>query len=71
MGRARGALEFRNVSLAYADASRPALAHINLTILSGETVDFVGASGGGKTSLVNLIPRFYTPTDGQILLDGI
>lgn len=71
LGRARGTLEFRNVSLAYADASRPALAHINLTILSGETVAFVGASGGGKTSLVNLIPRFYTPTDGQILLDGI
>lgn len=68
---ARGALEFRDVSLAYADTPRPALAHINLNIQAGETVAFVGASGGGKTSLVNLIPRFYTPTNGQILLDGI
>lgn len=70
IGRARGALEFRHITLAYPDKPIPALNDINLAIRPGETVALVGASGSGKTSLVNLIPRFYTADAGQILLDG-
>ncbi len=61
-------IELRDVSFAYDDA--PVLRHINLTIPAGEVVAFVGMSGGGKTTLVNLIPRFYDVTGGQILIDG-
>lgn len=68
--RAKGALSFCDITLHYPDKSIAALNDINLTIQPGETVALVGASGSGKTSLVNLIPRFYTPTSGQILLDG-
>ncbi|MEO6146592.1 MAG: lipid A export permease/ATP-binding protein MsbA, partial [Sulfuriferula sp.] len=70
IGRAGGALEFRHITLAYPDKPIPALNNINLAIRPGETVALVGASGSGKTSLVNLIPRFYTAETGQILLDG-
>ena len=66
----RGALEFRNVCFAYDKGGLATLRHINLTLNPGETVALVGASGAGKTSLVNLIPRFYRPTEGQILIDG-
>ncbi len=69
IGRAQGALEFRHITLAYPDKPIPALNDINLAIRPGETVALVGASGSGKTSLVNLIPRFYTADAGQILLD--
>ena len=68
--RAQGALAFEQVSLYYDDTSRPALEDINLHIAPGETIALVGPSGGGKTSLVNLIPRFYRPTHGRITLDG-
>jgi len=69
--RVRGELEYRNVTLRYAaDSERPALDELNLVIKPGETVALVGKSGGGKTTLVNLLPRFYEPTSGQILLDG-
>lgn len=68
--RARGKLEFRHVTLLYEEGQQAALDDISLTIEPGETVALVGQSGGGKTSLVNLIPRFYHPTAGQILLDG-
>ena len=68
--RAKGALAFRNLTLHYPDKTIPALDDINLAIQPGETVALVGASGSGKTSLVNLIPRFYTQTSGQILFDG-
>lgn len=70
IARARGELRFENVGLIYTGASRPALEGITLEIAPGETVALVGASGGGKTSLVNLVPRFYQPTTGRILLDG-
>jgi len=71
IGQARGSLTFEQVGLIYANSSRPALRDIELDIPAGQTVALVGRSGGGKTSLVNLIPRFYSPSSGRILLDGV
>jgi subfamily B ATP-binding cassette protein MsbA len=68
--RARGDLRFDRVSLRYAGAERDALTDISLSIRPGETVALVGSSGSGKTSLVNLIPRFYEPTAGRLFVDG-
>jgi subfamily B ATP-binding cassette protein MsbA len=70
LGRARGEIEFSAVDLRYAGAERDALAAINLQIRPGETVALVGPSGGGKTSFVNLVPRFYHAGSGQIRIDG-
>lgn len=69
-GRAKGNLEFINTEFKYQGQELQALKGINLRINEGETVALVGMSGGGKTSLVNLVPRFYTPTAGSIRLDG-
>src|SRR5207247_4166998 len=68
--RARGELAYERVGFTYPTRDEPALADINLQIRPGETVALVGGSGGGKTTLVNLLPRFYAPTAGRILLDG-
>ena len=65
-----GRVTFKNVSFAYDEADEPILKHIHLDVKQGETIALVGMSGGGKSSLVSLIPRFYDVTDGQILLDG-
>ena len=70
-GRVRGEVELRGVGLAYRDASAPALADVSLTLAAGETLALVGPSGAGKTSLVNLLPRFLEPTAGEIRLDGV
>jgi ATP-binding cassette subfamily B protein len=67
-----GEIEFRNVCFAYPDSgSRSVLENINLKIHSGETLAILGATGSGKSTLVNLIPRFYDATSGEVLLDGI
>jgi len=70
IGRARGEIRFEGVSFSYGDAGRLALDSIDLVIAPGETVALVGASGAGKTTLANLVPRFYHPTRGHVLLDG-
>ena len=70
MGRARGEIRFEGVSLSYGGSGRPALEDISLTIAPDETVALVGSSGAGKTTLANLVPRFYQPTRGRVLLDG-
>lgn len=66
-----GQVEFRNVSFAYPGSEQVVLKNINLTIRPGETVAVMGATGCGKTSLVNLIPRFYDVREGAILVDGV
>ena len=68
--RALGNIEFRSVSYTHYGSEGPVLQDINLTIAAGETVALVGLSGGGKTTLVSLLPRFYNPSAGEILLDG-
>ena len=69
--RAKGALRFEGVRFGYEGSTNLALKGIDLEIKPGETVALVGGSGGGKTTLANLIPRFYSVTDGRILLDDI
>ena len=70
LGRARGNIRFENVTKRYAENIAPALSDIDIEIASGESVALVGPSGGGKTTLINLIPRFYLPSAGRVLLDG-
>jgi ATP-binding cassette subfamily B protein len=68
----KGVVEFKNVSFAYPQGNgEPVLTNINLKINSGETIGILGATGCGKSSLVNLIPRFYDATSGSVLVDGV
>ena len=69
--RARGEIEFQAVSLTYPTRTEPALRGVSFKVLPGETVALVGGSGGGKTTLANLVPRFYAPDAGRVLLDGV
>jgi len=69
--RCNGRIEFKNLNFRYPGTENQALKNINLTIEPGTTVALVGASGGGKSTLINLLPRFYDYSDGQILIDGI
>jgi subfamily B ATP-binding cassette protein MsbA len=69
--RSRGEIEYRDVSFVYPGTSRPALEHVSFLVRAGETVALVGASGSGKTTTANLLPRFYSPTAGAIQIDGI
>ena len=70
LGRARGEVAFEKVTFTYPARSEPALEGIDLRVRPGETLALAGPSGGGKTTLVNLLPRFYSPASGRILLDG-
>ena len=67
----RGIVEFKNVSFRYADAEDAVLSDISFTAKPGETTAFIGSTGSGKTTLVNLIPRFFDVTEGNITIDGV
>jgi ATP-binding cassette subfamily B protein len=69
--RLAGGIEFRNVSFTYAGAAQPTLLNINLTVAPGMTLAIVGYTGAGKTTLVNLLPRLYDVTEGELLIDGV
>ena len=66
-----GEIEFRNVGFSYPDTKDYVFSGINLKVSKGETVAFIGATGSGKSTLINLIPRFYDATEGQVLVDGV
>lgn len=70
MQRAHGRIGFEGVTLQYAGQEHAALRTVSLNIEPGETIALVGESGGGKTSLINLLPRFFAPTSGRVTLDG-
>ncbi|TDA66140.1 MAG: ATP-binding cassette domain-containing protein [Chloroflexi bacterium] len=67
----KGTVEFRNVSFRYPGADEDVLCNINFTAQPGQTTAFIGSTGSGKSTIVNLIPRFYDVTGGQILIDGV
>ena len=71
LNNVRGDIKFDNVGFHYSDDNSEVLSHINLEIKKGDSVALVGPSGGGKTTLCNLLPRFYDVTEGRILIDGI
>jgi ATP-binding cassette, subfamily B, bacterial MsbA len=71
MPRAQGRIRYEGVSFAYPGAGREALNGVSVSVEPGETIALVGQSGGGKTTFVNLLPRFYDVTGGRILIDGI
>ncbi len=67
---ARGTVEFRDVSFTYPGTTQSVLDHVNLTVKPGETLAVIGATGSGKSTLIDLIPRFYDATEGEVLVDG-
>ena len=69
--RSKGHIEFRDVSFKYGDAENCVLEHISFEVQPGQTVAFIGSTGSGKSTLINLVPRFYDVTEGQIMLDGV
>ena len=70
-GQSKGQVTFENVSFRYAKNSEAVIEHVSFTAKAGETVAFIGSTGSGKSTLVNLIPRFYDVTEGRILVDGV
>ena len=66
-----GEIEFRNVCFKYPDASEYVLEDVSFTAHRGETVAFIGSTGSGKSTLINLVPRFYDATEGEVLIDGV
>lgn len=69
--RLQGRIEFRNVSFQYADGNLPVLHNVTFSVNPGETLAIMGETGCGKTSLIQLIPRFYEATEGEVLVDGV
>jgi ATP-binding cassette subfamily B protein len=67
----KGEIEFRNVSFRYPDAEENVLTGISFTASRGETVAFIGSTGSGKSTVINLVPRFYDVTEGEVLVDGV
>lgn len=67
----RGEVEFNDVSFRYPDADENVLEHISFKAKKGDTVAFIGSTGSGKSTLINLVPRFYDVTEGQVLVDGV
>ena len=67
----KGTVEFKNVSFKYPDADEYLLKDISFKVNKGETIAFIGSTGSGKSTLINLVPRFYDVTDGEVLVDGI
>lgn len=70
-GKVNGVVEFKNVSFKYPGAEEDVLKDINFKAMPGETTAFIGSTGSGKTTLINLIPRFYDVTGGEVLIDGM
>ncbi len=66
-----GTVEFKNVSFKYPDADEYVLKNISFKVNKGETIAFIGSTGSGKSTLINLVPRFYDATEGEILVDGV
>lgn len=71
LSNVEGRVEFKDVSFVYEEGKKDVISHLNLEVNAGENIALVGPSGGGKTTLCSLIPRFYDITDGEILIDGI
>lgn len=69
-GSTTGEVEFRNVTFSYPDASEPAITDVSFKVTQGQTIAFIGATGSGKSTVVNLIPRFYDATAGEVLVNG-
>ena len=69
-GRFEGLVEFRDVTFSYSDGNLPVLKHVSFTAHPGETIAIMGETGCGKTSLIHLIPRFYEPLEGRVMIDG-
>ena len=67
----KGTVEFKNVSFKYPDADEYILKNISFKVNKGETIAFIGSTGSGKSTLINLVPRFYDATDGEVLIDGV
>lgn len=67
----KGVVEFKNVSFKYPDADEYLLKNISFKVNQGETIAFIGSTGSGKSTLINLVPRFYDVTDGEVLVDGV
>ena len=67
----KGEVEFKNVSFKYSGADEYVLENISFKVENGETIAFIGSTGSGKSTLINLIPRFYDATEGEVLIDGI
>ena len=67
----KGLIEFKHVSFKYPGADEPVLTDIDFTARPGETTAFIGSTGSGKSTLINLIPRFYDVTEGEVMVDGV